>query len=321
MSSPAGAPSAASAAKEGKGKVRLEKVLNRMRSVFRKDESSRRKSVPPPSGATSEPNVPTAAATKSKPVPPATKEQPEYPGATKIPRSQIHEERAKKLGARFGLEIKPSEWHSTEGDVLRVENECPGCQHTRCKKCTRYPSKRNESEQQANREKREALAKKHRENAPIIPSYDYAPTTIVLKRPSKTGGQDLIYKKHRMRVRRFCHVCNSLISTQSKQARTCGNCGHRRCGDCPRDPDERTKYPYGYPNDEPGEKFKGVHSCHECGKKFPPNADNGADCPACSHRKCSDCRRVRPRKVEPELSPDVLESLRLRWEELKLSES
>ncbi|RYP90865.1 hypothetical protein DL770_003003 [Monosporascus sp. CRB-9-2] len=216
MSSPAEASSAASAAKDGKGKDRLEKVLHRVRSVFRKGESSRRKSAPPPSGATSEPKVPTAAAIESEPVPPATKEQPEYPGATKIPRSQIHEERAKKLGARFGLEIKPSEWHSAEGDVLRVE---------------------------------------------------------------------------------------------------------KRCGDCPRDPDERTKYPYGYPNDEPGEKFKGVYSCHECGTKFPPNVDNGADCPDCSHRKCSDCRRVRPRKVEPEFSPEVLESLRLRWEELKLGES
>ncbi|RYO96897.1 hypothetical protein DL765_011470 [Monosporascus sp. GIB2] len=342
MSSPAGAPSAASAAKEGKGKDRIEKVLNRMRSVFKRGESSRRKSGPPPSKETSEPKATTAAAAKSEPVPPATKKQPEYPGATKIPKSQIQEERAKKLGARFGLEIKPSEWHSTEGDVLRVEksvrmrihrechrchtafgatSECPGCQHTRCKKCTRYPSKRNEREQQANREKREALAKKHRENAPIIPSYDYAPTTIVLKRPSKTGGQDLVFRKHRMRVRRFCHVCNNQISAHAKQARTCDNCGHRRCGDCPRTPDERAKYPYGYPNDEPGEKFKGVHSCHECGQKFPPNADNGADCPNCSHRKCPDCRRVRPRKVEPELSPEALESLRLRWEELKLGES
>ncbi|RYP07403.1 hypothetical protein DL764_002538 [Monosporascus ibericus] len=223
MSSPAGAPSAASAAKEGKGKDRLEKVLHRMRTVFRKGESSRRKSVPPPSGATSEPKDPTAAATKSEPMPPATKEQPEHPGATKIPRSQIHEERVKKLGARFGLEIKPSEWHSAEGDVVRVEKS-----HTRCKKCIRYPSKRNESEQQANREKREALAKKHRENAPIIPSYDYAPTTIVLKRPSKTSGQDLIYKKHRMRVRRFCHAMRRLPKESGRKKQVSIRVSQRR---------------------------------------------------------------------------------------------
>ncbi|RYP71525.1 hypothetical protein DL769_004679 [Monosporascus sp. CRB-8-3] len=164
MSSPAGAPSAASATKDGKGKDRMEKVFHRMRTVFRKGESSRRKK------ATSEPKVPTAAATKSEPVPPATKKQPEYPGATVIPKSQIHEERAKKLGARFGLEIKPSEWHSTEGDVLRVEN------------------------------------------------YDYAPTTIVLKRPSKTGGQDLVYKRHRMRVRRYCHAVRRLPKESGRKS-------------------------------------------------------------------------------------------------------
>lgn len=85
--------------------------------------------------------------------------------------------------------------------------------------------------------------------------------------------------------------------------------------------DERHKYPYGYPNDEPGEKFKGVHACHECGTKFPLNADDDTECANCTHKKCTDCPRVRPKKVEPELDPDVLEGLRLRWEELKLGES
>ena len=85
--------------------------------------------------------------------------------------------------------------------------------------------------------------------------------------------------------------------------------------------DERQKYPYGYPNDEPGEKFKGVHSCHSCSKKFPLNADDGTKCSGCSHQKCPDCPRVKPRKVEPEIDPQILESLRMRWEELKIDES
>lgn len=85
--------------------------------------------------------------------------------------------------------------------------------------------------------------------------------------------------------------------------------------------DERHKYPYGYPNDEPGEKFKGVHACQDCGTKFPGDADIGTECANCSHKKCADCPRVRPKKVEPEIDPDVLENLRLRWEELKLGES
>ncbi|KAI0165518.1 hypothetical protein GGR57DRAFT_123952 [Xylariaceae sp. FL1272] len=157
--------------------------------------------------------------------------------------------------------------------------------------------------------------------APIIPSYDFSPP-IVLKKPSKTGSQDLIHKgRPRMRVRRYCHVCESLISTHGKQARTCEQCGHKRCADCPRSPDNKKKYPYGYPNDEPGTNFKGVYACHECKTKFGSNADDGTECAKCGHAKCSSCRRVRPRKVEPEPDVEVLESLRLRMAEIQLLET
>lgn len=292
---------------------------------------------------------------------PPAKKLPEYEGATRIPRIQIHEERAKKLGARFGLEIKPSEWHSTEGEVLRVDKPvrmrihrechrcktrfgagdvCPSCQHTRCKQCTRYPDKRTEAEQQANREKKEALLQKHKDMAPIIPSYDYSPQ-IVLTRPRKAGNQDLVYKgRPRMRVRRYCHVCESLIHSHAKQSRTCEQCNHKRCADCPRYPsvlypppifpvrlflifsrDNKKSYPYGYPNDEPGSKFKGVFACHECKTKFHPEAEDGSQCSKCSHEKCAECPRVKPRRVEPEPDPDVLETLRLRIAALQTSAS
>ncbi|CAJ2514183.1 Uu.00g023020.m01.CDS01 [Anthostomella pinea] len=332
MSSPATAP------KEGKDKKGMGKVLYRMKTVFRKGEGLRK-----PRGDTA-----AAPASASGPVltspPPAApvKKVPEYEGATKIPRIQIHEERARKLGAKFGLEIKPSEWHTTEGDVLRVDkpvrmrvhrechrcktqfgagNQCPNCQHTRCKQCVRNPVRRTEAEKQANRERREALIQKHKAMAPIIPSYDYS-QKIDLKRTGKAGGQDLVYKgRPRMRVRRHCHVCSSLISPAAKQARTCDKCGHRRCGDCPRNPDAKQKYPYGYPNDEPGPNSKGVHACHECKKKFLPNVVDGHECPNCSHKKCSECPRVKPRKVEPKPDPEVLESLRLRIADMKTSDS
>lgn len=62
----------------------------------------------------------------------------------------------------------------------------------------------------------------------------------------------------------------------------------------------KDKYPYGYPNDEPGENQPGFYSCHECNAKFPASAEDGADCPnsTCSHKKCSECPRVKPRKVD-----------------------
>ncbi|KAI0152540.1 hypothetical protein F4776DRAFT_37651 [Hypoxylon sp. NC0597] len=334
MSSPATTLPTGATSEEDKKRKGVGKVLYQVRTAFKRGGRSKK--------GTAGPTAPAAAVITSAPPAPSAAPEPHYEGATRIPRIQIHEERAKKLGARFGLEIKPNEWHSTEGDVLRVEksvrmrihrechrchsafgagNECPSCHHKRCKKCTRHPPKpRSEEERQANREKREALIRRNKYLGPIIPSYDYS-EDIVLKRPRKTG-QDLVYKgKPRMRVRRHCHECNTLIAGNTKQPRVCDNCGHRRCGDCPRDPDARKKYPYGYPNDEPGQIFKGVYACHECRRKFPPNADDGTECSKCSHKKCSDCPRVKPKKVDPEPDPEIMESLRLRMESLKTSES
>ncbi|KAI0406078.1 hypothetical protein F4802DRAFT_606368 [Xylaria palmicola] len=324
---------------EGKEKRGMDKVLYRVKTVFHRKGGSSRKgaqSVPP----AAEPVV--APAPVSQPPAPSAIKSPEYEGATRIPRIQVHEERAKKLGARFGLEIKPSEWHSSEGEVLRVDkpvrmrihrechrchthfgagNVCPSCQHTRCGRCARYPDKQTDAERLANREKRDALLQKHKDMAPIIPSYDYAPQ-VELKRPSKKGAQDLVYKgRPRMRVRRYCHVCETLISSHAKQARTCEQCSHKRCADCPRYPDNKNKYPYGYPHDEPGSKFKGVFACHDCKTKFDPQAEDGTPCAKCAHEKCAQCPRVKPRKVEPEPDPEVLESLRLRIVELQTSSS
>ncbi|KAI3337768.1 hypothetical protein F4824DRAFT_102939 [Ustulina deusta] len=330
--------SSTAAPREGKGKKGMDKVLYKVKTVFHRKGSSSRK------GALSA--VPAAApAPIIQPPTPPVKKLPEYEGATRIPRIQIHEERAKKLGARFGLEIKPSEWHSSEGEVLRVDkpvrmrihrechrckarfsagNVCPSCQHTRCKQCTRYPDKQTDAEREANRERRGILIQKHKDMAPIIPSYDYSSHSqqIVLKRPRKTGAQDLVYKgRPRMRVRRYCHICESLISSHTTQARTCEKCGHKRCADCPRYPDNKKNYPYGYPNDEPGSTFKGIFACHECKTNFDSQAEDGAQCSKCAHERCSECPRVKPRRVEPEPDPEVLESLRLRMAALQTSDS
>jgi hypothetical protein len=109
--------------------------------------------------------------------------------------------------------------------------ECPSCGSTKYK---RYPPKRTEAEKIASRERRAALIKANKENAPIIPDYNYDPRKEpVLTKPSKCGGQDLVHKKPRQRVRRTCHECQSLFTTGNK---TCDKCSHVRCTDCPRDP-------------------------------------------------------------------------------------
>jgi hypothetical protein len=192
----------------------------------------------------------------SEPAPVEAKEEPAPlpEGVTKVTRTEIFEERAKHLGERFGLKIEPSEWHKTEGDALRTEKpirmrvrrmchkcdatfgvakECPSCGHSRCAKCVRYPPKRTEEEKQASKERRAALLKAKEENPPIAVDYRYDDSVPVLKKPSKTGGQDLVHKKPRQRIRRTCHECSTMFMAGSRK---CESCGHERCTDCPRDP-------------------------------------------------------------------------------------
>lgn len=274
-------------------------------------------------------------------------------------KAELFEERAKKLGERFGLEIKASEWQATrpsaDETVLRVDKpirmrvrrtchhcgtgftaakECPSCQHVRCTKCARYPPKRSEAEVIASRERRAAIIKANKENAPIIP--DWAPdarSKFVLTRPSKSGGQDLVYKKPRQRVRRTCHECSTIFQAGSK---TCESCGHKRCTDCPRDPyvapsppahpDQRTsfrsdivltnisrskkdKYPLGYPGDEFGPNSVPHYDCVTCRKIYPTGAEHGTPCTKCGTELSADSPRAKPRKVDPEPDPAVVKSL------------
>lgn len=52
--------------------------------------------------------------------------------------------------------------------------------------------------------------------------------------PSRTGGQDLVRRPARQRVRRNCHLCGNLFPTAD--ATECIGCGHIRCKKCPRNP-------------------------------------------------------------------------------------
>ncbi|KAJ8124834.1 hypothetical protein O1611_g8806 [Lasiodiplodia mahajangana] len=198
MSSPAARP------RESKEKKGMDKVLYKVKNVFHRKGGSSRKGQSSAAPAPA-PILQTAAL--------PVRGLPEYEGATRIPRIQIHEERAKKLGARFGLEIKPSEWHSSEGDVLRVDKPVRMRIHRECHRCkSRFGAGNTEAERQANREKREALIQKHKDMAPIIPSYDYSPQ-IVLKRPRKAPTQDLVYKgRPRMRPGSVSNVATSAVA-------------------------------------------------------------------------------------------------------------
>ncbi|KAK8105445.1 hypothetical protein PG999_008804 [Apiospora kogelbergensis] len=335
MSSPALDSTAQSEGNKGKDRKGLSKVLrglSRMRTILK------RPSEQPYKSSVNDPRIrkesPLNPATSSA-VPPKTAESE---NATRIPRSQVYDERARRLGDRFGLEVKPAEWNAARGDVLRVEkpvririhrtchkcqatfgpgNACPGCQHRRCDQCTRSPPKRTEEEKKASRQRRDAVAtaQKDQDLAPIIPHYGLE-DPIVLTRPSqKPGGQDQVHKKHRMRIRRYCHECQSLFKAPS---RICEQCGHKRCGDCERVPLKQKKYPKGYPNDEPGTNWAPRHICHECHEKFPADALEATMCDNCSHELCVDCPLLAPKKGLTGPGPDELKLLHERLAQLSV---
>ncbi|TFA99273.1 hypothetical protein CCMA1212_008971 [Trichoderma ghanense] len=260
-------------------------------------------------------------------------------GVSKLSRLELFEERAKKLNERFGLEIQPMEWQKAipNDTVLRMDKpirmrirrtchrcnatfgagkECPNCNHARCTKCTRYPPKRTEAEIIASRERRAAKIKANRENAPIEPDYGPEDKDFVLTRPSKTGGQDLVHKKPRQRVRRTCHECNILFIAGTK---VCERCSHVRCTDCPRDPPKKDKYPFGYPGDEFGPNSVPHYECAKCKTIYPQDAADGTECRKCKTPKSKASPRARPRKVEPIPDPDVLKQIEAKLDSLKVT--
>lgn len=157
----------------------------------------------------------------------------------------------------------------------------------------------------------------------IVPDWNFnSQDKVVLRRPAKPGGQELVYKKVRQRVRRTCCQCLEFegleISFQGGKL-SCPKCNHARCTDCPRDPPKKDKYPYGYPGDEFGAKSIPHYKCHECHTRFSPGAKDDGTCPKCSHEKCDSCERLRPQKVEPAPDPEVMRSVKEKMAEMKLS--
>ncbi|PNY28610.1 Uncharacterized protein TCAP_01470 [Tolypocladium capitatum] len=333
MSSPAqqGPPSAPRDGREKKG---FGRVLSKVKIALTRGESSS-------SGADKQEPATASKATAPSAAAEARARLEVMEGVTKMARSQLFEQRAKKMAERYGLEIKASDWQSVAADgddtVLRIDKpirirvrrtchrchvafaadkECPGCQHVHCAKCARYPPQRTEAEQLASHMRREAIVKANKENPPIVADYSYTDEGIVLTRPSKTGGQDLVYKKPRQRVRRSCHECQALFVGGSKK---CEDCGHMRCTDCPRDPPKKDKYPFGYPGDAFGPSSIPRYECGRCETLFPPDAERGTVCQKCGCEKSDDDPRALPRAVEPERDPEVLKTIQAKLDRLKVA--
>ncbi|CEJ80408.1 hypothetical protein VHEMI00591 [[Torrubiella] hemipterigena] len=166
---------------------------------------------------------------------------------------QLLEERLQTLDARHGIESGTWDWHvvSREEKVLRTDKpvrmrvrwdchrckipmdrdkRCTECQHSRCPMCPRNPPVRHDKEPRADLESRDDMGNSQ---APIMAEIDWNDMGVLLNRPGLPGGQELVHKPPRQRVRRMCHLCDYTFMPGNK---TCESCGHVRCSDCPRDP-------------------------------------------------------------------------------------
>ncbi|KAH7131749.1 hypothetical protein B0J13DRAFT_610810 [Dactylonectria estremocensis] len=186
--------------KEDKG---LDKILSRTETMLKRDESSKQMSGVPTSltlvtdiRSQAKLDAPTNTAISKK------NEYDDLEGVIKVGRKDLFEERARKLGEKYGLEIKQR--YSNESTALRVEKpigmrvhrtcaacsatfssakECPSCGSTKYKRCM---PKRTETGKIASRKRRAARLKANKKNAFFIPDYGVDFKETVLKRPSTT---------------------------------------------------------------------------------------------------------------------------------------
>ncbi|KAL8678205.1 MAG: hypothetical protein Q9186_005423 [Xanthomendoza sp. 1 TL-2023] len=295
---------------------------------------------PPPIAETPTEQQPVAASAAALPpvLQPAVLETADPPNArlatTAFESGTILEERARALFAKYGLTLEPGEWTSPiKPDAERVEKKirmrihrachhcqttfgadrvCNNCNHHRCKKCPRYPSKKAKE------------PKSKSEPTGGMPAA-VGQTTLNLKSltiSSRATGKQISYKPATQRVRRTCHECKTLFEGKAPE---CAACGHIRCQQCPREPPKKEKYPAGYPGDSDYNAAVRerhpirVHvrwTCHQCSQTFQ---DLSRQCQGCGHDRCDDCPRQPPKREKPKLDPDAVKKIEARMKEMDIS--
>ncbi|KAL2830785.1 hypothetical protein BDW59DRAFT_140833 [Aspergillus cavernicola] len=320
----------------------LSRVISRMRTVLRRTSSTK-------TAPKSTKEIPAPVQPESSKAPAAT--QPKQPNPLiKSPAEPtvlsnwgvIQEEKARILFAKYGLTLGPGEWKAaSDVPVQRVtktirmrvrrtchrcqttfgpDKVCVNCQHVRCKKCPRHPpAKPKDQKERTETALQTILAQK---TDPVRPK----PSVHQLTIPSRTGGQDLIRKPVRQRVRRTCHRCHTVFAPHATE---CTSCRHIRCKTCPRDPPKLHKYPDGYPGDAeppfepPARTWKRPrqrvrYTCHLCSNVLRSGEKN---CSSCGQEKCAETIRDPPKKQKPEPDPEIVRRVEERLANIRVSET
>ena len=146
--------------------------------------------------------------------------------------SRIQEEKVRAMFAKYNMTFDIGEWTPPfKADTLRVEKKvrmrvhrtchrcqtqfgvdrvCNSCNHTRCKKCPRYPGPKKES---------------MKGKGAMVGGVGSTTAT------QGEGGN--VKRPDSQRAPRICHKCRTTFGGKSSE---CQNCKHVRCPQCPRDP-------------------------------------------------------------------------------------
>ena len=166
-------------------------------------------------------------------------------GTPSNPAVSDRQERAHALFAKYGLILEEHEWiRPPRESVQRVEKPirmrvrrqchhckkifgaektCTSCEHSRCRKCPRIPSKKYKVET-AGPERQERGRRLFAKYGLTIEDHEWG------QAPHETVQR--VEKKVRMRVRYQCHHCQTLFGSD----KACSNCEHKICKRCPRTP-------------------------------------------------------------------------------------
>ena len=199
------------------------------------DKPIKEEAAPPPS-------VPAAISQSIRDTKSSTKPMNARYATTAAQSNAIQEEKARLLFAKYGITLEPGEWTApTKGDGERVEKKirmrvhrtchrcqvtfgpekvCTNCNHNRCKKCPKFPTRKSKP-------KGKGLV------AGGIAGDTTKGKPKVLTMPSRVTGKELSRKNPSQRVRRHCHKCDTLFVGKAIQ---CEGCGHERCPLCIREP-------------------------------------------------------------------------------------
>lgn len=229
--------------------------------------------------------------------------------------SVFHHERTRLLFEKYGLNIEPGEWVTAPANpspqrvekkirmrvhrschrcqtTFGVDRVCINCQHTRCKKCPRYPSKKDAASGDLDHGKGKMSTIQQRSQfAPrVAVSNKYVQAITLPPGDARRPLED-------------CHSCK--VKGTPVLTTFCGGCNHVRCERCPT-PERTTVMPqnsisvgsdgslvmvrqfqrqertYRKP------KLRVRWSCEKCSTLFIENREK---CLNCGHDRCKTCIR------------------------------